>query len=208
MKNKPSIDYVHVVEIGKNHGPNYGKPGDMGNIKTTYNGINYRSRLEAKWAYMFDAFHWKFQYEPFDLNGWIPDFVLFGAREEILVEVKPISRLIYFNFIKLEDALKGSEHFGKDILILGTKPEGIKIGWLFEGGYGIEEDDSSLLPGYAEGDGLINKFGGVFGLIHDHQSYRDRITGLHDGDHCVDVANSDEIDFIWKQACNTVQWCR
>lgn len=57
-------------------------------IPTLYRGIQYRSRLEARWAAFFDLLGWRFQYEPFDLNGWIPDFLLVGART--LVEVKPI----------------------------------------------------------------------------------------------------------------------
>lgn len=60
------------------------KPG----IPTHYNGINFRSRLEAKWARMFDLLCWKWEYEPFDLNGYIPDFLI-QAETPILVEVKP-----------------------------------------------------------------------------------------------------------------------
>ena len=44
------------------------------NIPTKYNGINFRSRLEARWAAFFDQLKWEWEYEPIDLNGWIPDF--------------------------------------------------------------------------------------------------------------------------------------
>jgi hypothetical protein len=57
-------------------------------IKTLYNGIKFRSRLEAKWAAFFDLLGWEWEYEPFDLNGWIPDFLLKHGR--VLVEVKPV----------------------------------------------------------------------------------------------------------------------
>jgi hypothetical protein len=56
-------------------------------IPTIYNGVQFRSRLEAKWAAFFDLLGWPWQYEPFDLDGWIPDFLL-GA--DILIEVKPV----------------------------------------------------------------------------------------------------------------------
>lgn len=56
---------------------------------TKYRGIEFRSRLEATWAAMFDQLHWKWDYEPIDLNGWVPDFVIRGEYRELLVEVKP-----------------------------------------------------------------------------------------------------------------------
>ena len=54
-------------------------------IPTRHKGRQYRSRLEARWATFFDLLGWKYEYEPFDLDGWIPDFVLFGA-ETVVVE--------------------------------------------------------------------------------------------------------------------------
>lgn len=58
-------------------------------IPTTYKGINMRSRLEAKWACMFDQFGWQWEYEPFDLNGWIPDFLIKNGPIPGLIDVKP-----------------------------------------------------------------------------------------------------------------------
>lgn len=58
-------------------------------IPTTYNGINFRSRLEAKWARFFDMAGWRYEYEPEDFDGYIPDFVLL-FKEKLYVEVKPI----------------------------------------------------------------------------------------------------------------------
>lgn len=39
-------------------------------------GIQFRSRLEARWAYIFDSMGWIWEYEPIDLNGYIPDFIV------------------------------------------------------------------------------------------------------------------------------------
>lgn len=61
----------------------------MNAIPTHYNGINFRSRLEAKWARFFDLIGWSYEYEPVDLNGYIPDFVLKFAKMPIYVEIKP-----------------------------------------------------------------------------------------------------------------------
>ena len=59
-------------------------------IPTEYKGIRFRSRLEATWARIFDTLGWDWEYEPFDLAGWIPDFVFPGPRD-VLVEVKPVT---------------------------------------------------------------------------------------------------------------------
>ncbi len=72
---------------------------------TMYNGVQYRSRLEARWAAFFDLIGWKHEYEPIDLPGWSPDFrVVFPcghsecpSHHELLVEVKPYFDVRQFN---------------------------------------------------------------------------------------------------------------
>lgn len=62
-------------------------------IPTTYKGLQLRSRLEAKWACFFDKLEWPWSYEPFDLDGWTPDFLIappFLQGYQTLVEVKPL----------------------------------------------------------------------------------------------------------------------
>ena len=60
-------------------------------IPTIYKNVRFRSRLEAKWAAFFDLVGWRWEYEPLDFDGWIPDFALYGETGNvILVEVKPI----------------------------------------------------------------------------------------------------------------------
>lgn len=62
---------------------------------TLYNGRKYRSRLEARWQYTFDELGWNAQYEPSEINGRNPDFIIkcdantkYTAKH-IIVEVKP-----------------------------------------------------------------------------------------------------------------------
>jgi hypothetical protein len=57
-------------------------------IPTTYASHAFRSRLEAKWAALFDLLRWEWTYEPFDAGGWIPDFLIQGEAP-FLVEVGP-----------------------------------------------------------------------------------------------------------------------
>tara|TARA_Y100000389_G_scaffold132838_1_gene130299 strand:+ start:1979 stop:2830 length:852 start_codon:yes stop_codon:yes gene_type:complete len=51
-------------------------------------GIQFRSRIEAQWAYIFEKLEWNWEYEPLDLNGYIPDFIIKFDDEEILIEIK------------------------------------------------------------------------------------------------------------------------
>jgi len=62
---------------------------DRVGIPTVYKGRTYRSRLEARWAAMFDLLRWRAEYEEIDLAGYIPDFIVHFKRGKLLVEVKP-----------------------------------------------------------------------------------------------------------------------
>lgn len=58
-------------------------------IVTESRGVEFRSRLEARWSEMFTLLSWPWEYEPIDLDGYIPDFVLTFPHKQMLVEVKP-----------------------------------------------------------------------------------------------------------------------
>lgn len=58
-------------------------------VPTTYRGVRFRSRLEARWAMVFSELDWRWEYEPIDLNGYIPDFILMFPAGPVLVEIKP-----------------------------------------------------------------------------------------------------------------------
>src|SRR5699024_6072304 len=90
-------------------------------IATYYRGIEYRSRLEAKWASFFTRIGWRFTYEPLDGDGYIPDFLIHG-RAPMLVEVKPaVTRADYQKPVpKLEAGLE--DHWDHDILVVGADP--------------------------------------------------------------------------------------
>lgn len=60
-------------------------------IPTTYNNIMYRSRIEAKWAYIFDKLNFKNHYEYMDMDYYIPDFIIStkcNTIKNLMVEVK------------------------------------------------------------------------------------------------------------------------
>lgn len=182
---------------------------------TVYRGITFRSRLEAKWAAFFDAAKWKWEYEPLDLNGWVPDFVLFGERwdvpnKQIFVEIKPIFALDHDVMAKMQEAAPFSpaedgESAGWDaqphyLLLLGAAPhldaDLPHLGWLHDGD--------------AVAEATIGWWSAIntFGICHRDNWFGDIISGWYDGGHPGDrhaegVAAARQ---SWAHAGNATQW--
>jgi hypothetical protein len=95
-------------------------------IPTVYKGIKYRSRLEARWAAFFDLLGFEFEYEPFDLGVWSPDFLLKGSGDlgslDVLVEVKPITEFCNETAYKIQKAYDSQENETWFPLLCGTAP--------------------------------------------------------------------------------------
>lgn len=91
---------------------------DIKPIPTEYKGRRYRSRLEARWAAFFAMLEWPFEYEPYDLGEWSPDFLLKGSEVNVLVEVKPTEE--YFECAKYFQAFI-KHNFEGFILLLTSK---------------------------------------------------------------------------------------
>lgn len=106
-------------------------------IPTTYRGIRMRSRLEAKWASIFDALGWEWEYEPIDLNGWIPDFVFPNHpffKRPLLAEIKPIFAKDTAVINKIEDAMNAPPRAEQRAL---GRPEGAWDKWHAERPYDL-----------------------------------------------------------------------
>lgn len=96
---------------------------DIKSIPTTYAGVNFRSRLEARWAAFFDLCGWKWDYEPFDLDGWAPDFKIRTEWCEVLVEVKPVDAREYVRTYAESHFAKAFRYWeAYQILLLGVEP--------------------------------------------------------------------------------------
>lgn len=169
-----------------------------------YKGRKYRSLLEIKWAIFFDYLGWQYEYEPFGLKGWIPDFALYGANDQIiLVEIKPITAIDKVVCEEMSTADDG-EH---ELLLLGLSPvneskswNSPALGWLTE-----SKEYSNWGPDW--GHAMINA-NQRYGFFHEHNSYRDRITGEGDGDSHLNLPTWDEIELLWNQASNKAQWVK
>lgn len=175
-------------------------------IPTVYRGIQFRSRLEAKWAWIFDRLGWQWEYEPIDLNGWIPDFVIQGEKP-ILVDVKPI--FVFDEGIAHKIQKATGKDFGTkyDCLILAAglvkSPQNdcFAVGWInddFGGGTNDDWDLAVILHPYAKPE--------LYGLSAQYGSYHDRITGFGDGDHGYKPLYEGYIGELWSEATNASQW--
>ena len=92
-------------------------------IETLYNGMRFRSRLEARWAVFFDAIGMKYEYEPEgyalkDGTAYLPDFYL--PSEDMFVEVKPEREGAVKELEKVEQFVEDTKNI---VLILPTIPD-------------------------------------------------------------------------------------
>ncbi len=178
-------------------------------IPTWYAGNKFRSRLEARWAAFFDELGWEWIYEPLDLDGYIPDFVLTNfKRGPLLVEVKP----------RISEAAKRKiERSGwdKDALIVGAYPVisaeryecGAYIGDLTQRGGEGERGwawDEGLISCASFNDGSLDPvcLDGC-GLQHSTASYACYRCGGYDGN--LGEGPSD-LKERWGRASAKVQW--
>ena len=176
-------------------------------IQTSYKGINFRSRLEATWAVFFDQVGWPWQYEPVDLAGYIPDFIL-DLHKPILVEVKPATMDELAQYTAKIDA---SGWKGEALLVgIGLKKcrhwNFPQIGLLREDFDGTWEWNEQAMF-YCACCNRVSMFNtiGMFAC---------RVSGCWDGDHYLVDFNQDGpdgetiIDRMWARAKNTTQWKR
>lgn len=169
-------------------------------IPTEYNGLIFRSRLEARWAMFFDQIGWAWEYEPDILNniGWLPDFMLFGEQENILVEVKP-----FFHFdewkttiSKINQTLLNTFYKNTEVLLLGgslikRKNTEVALGFL------LEQIDNAISTSKETAIFRGSKY--KFGFHSEYGSYHCRITGLYDGNTYVGLDDEDYLILSWNK---------
>ena len=173
-------------------------------IPTTYRGVRFRSRLEAKWAAFFDGLGWPWEYEPFDLNGYIPDFVLPFDAGPLLVEVKPDTDAAGLRKHAGKIAASG---WDKEALIVGAtiRNDGFGFGPVI-GEIGIVSPGETP-PLYTNEAALIRcrKCRKIF-PIDTVMVWNCRVCGEYDGDGHLIPIEFDEARSIWVEAANRVQW--
>lgn len=149
-------------------------------IPTVYNGIRYRSRLEARWAALFEILKLPAEYEPADLGQWSPDFLLRSKPKGMLAEVKPIST--FENDIATRMATSADRaKWDGDLLLLGIAPVRTIFGWCRVPG------DPAWTP--------VRLF-----VVNGLRGFRSEAA-----DHSWNPQD-EEVETAWKAACNAVQW--
>lgn len=87
---------------------------------TKYAGVQFRSRLEAKWAAFFTLCGVEWDYEPLDLQNWSPDFLVTLPEGPVLVEVKPIKAPDKDILQRMSDAVPWAEY--RRAILVGLAP--------------------------------------------------------------------------------------
>lgn len=182
-----------------------------GAIPTVFNGIEYRSRLEARWAAFMHNIGWEHTYEPFDGDGYIPDFIVHGNRP-LFIEVKPA--VLLSEYQQPQDKVsKGLAEFKHDVLIVGANPfPDISrhvwyppAGWMGESFY-IGDDEPNVLS-WDVGQWIVCTECANISVIHSVMSYGGRPCWCESGgdDHLSDPPLN-VMQSMWADACNEVKW--
>jgi hypothetical protein len=192
--------------------------GIVKGIPTRYRSTQFRSRLEARWAAFFDIVLWDWIYEPVDVRGYIPDFLIQGNRP-MFIEVGPcITESDYID--KSEKADKEAAHLQHDFLVVGVTPLPSRDRGETLTGYPI----AGLMGEYIPLEVTLNGSGGgmlyewkaggwhrcvkcrAVAVHHSTNDYTSRPCGHYDGDHFLGGILEQTIDDYWQEAGNAVQW--
>jgi hypothetical protein len=177
-------------------------------IPTLYRNRWYRSRLEARWSAMFDLLEWQHEYEPYDLPGWCPDFLLTAGRHENLVEIKPFTTLEQFRVVyaNIDTALVRGGRQGTSVLLLGCTIVAPMVGTGAMLGWSSVDWLEPPPPPTEYSQATVDCYEGRWGLYRDFGlDERDRIIGPYYGRRTRD-ADREAVLALWNEAGNRVQW--
>ena len=187
-------------------------------IPTKIDGIQFRSKLEARWYLFMKRLQWRIEYEPQELpeiNGWIPDFMIIGKDRKILVDVKPIYSTDDWNenhpsYKKiLESGIKNTKY---ELLILGASFDlgGNAFGVLYEHPEYpkdlIESKDYYCDP-FPNSPVVFTSYGFQIGFLPAEFSWECRITG--EGGKIYLYEGNDKykrLEEVWNECGSQLQW--
>lgn len=175
-------------------------------IPTSYGGVDFRSRLEAKWAALFDIYAWRWTYESADLDGYLPDFYLHFDRGDVLFECKPEKRsdelAVHVSKIARSGWRRDFVIGGAAILSPRTAPVLASFGAMGEWQPGPGNDGEYLL-----GEAMAHRCRACdrVSFHHDAGSWRCAQCG-REGKRLIDPIVWQHANEAWRQAGNRVQW--
>ena len=183
-----------------------------------YEGINFRSKLEARWYFFMKNLGWNIEYEP-DIEGivgWIPDFLILGKGTKVLLEVKPFQTLSDFEgdyasktINKIENSLKNIKVDA--ILLVGSslnlKKADCGNDLSFVGGKIIRKLANDI-EFYNDNFSYTDRTAGDFkiGVCDELCWYHDVINNDHDGGYDLSEENKDFVYECWNKAGSKLQW--
>lgn len=172
-------------------------------IPTTYGGQQFRSTLEASWAAFFDELEWPWEYEPYELDGYIPDFVLPFAAGPILVEIKPEH---YLDRLKAQTGRLEGSTWEHEAIVVGSTPcvqESSKaaepvLGWMAEEAHGA----------WTWGAGALFRCTKCrqWSIHHRTGSWHCRVNGCGDGNRHVAQLEPHTVMRAWRSAHSKARW--
>jgi hypothetical protein len=169
-------------------------------IPTTYRGLKFRSRLEACWAALFDRESWVWEYEPQDLDYYIPDFVLPFDHAPLLVEVKAEHSV---DALRLHTEKIERSKWTGEALIVGAEPfEADQLSPVL-GLIGERVDRREWLWSPARAFACLSC--GNLSVLAEDLSWRCRACGTDDGNSHVGQLDHG-LERSWAEAKNRVQW--
>lgn len=159
-------------------------------IPTLYQGIRFRSRTEAAFAALFERLSWPWEYEPIDLKGYLPDFIVCFPAGPLLIEVKgPVEDMA------LAESKIEVSGWDREALVVCAPNRTPEIGRL------LEWHDTGPLWGQAELFRCLSC--GEVSVLCSELSWRCRACGVADGNAHVGEYDPRE---DWLAAANRVQW--
>lgn len=169
-----------------------------------------RSMCEARWASFFDELGWSWSYEPIELDGYIPDFIL-NLERPVLVEVKSdldgsqseaAHRKITASGWKEESIVTLAEPNTRGLYT----GQGVRIGSLHDPHWG------KLVMGPPRDTAVVNMCvpkgcsGGHFGLTALDGYFGCRVCNRHPKIDCRYEDADPAIMLRWIEAKNKIQW--
>jgi len=187
-----------------------------------HEGIQFRSKLEARWYIFMKKLGWNVVYEPEieGINGWIPDFLIIGKEHKILVDVKPIDRAKEWDTHPDYDKILNSgikKLHDYELLIVGTNlqlDENASMGIFYIRPDESETDHTKRTQDdlYEDGNCIFSCVGDQIGFMTYMMGWCCRITGKggktyifrpYKNEHC---SIFEKIDRYWNEAWSQLQW--
>lgn len=146
---------------------------------------------------------WRYEYEPIDGEGYIPDFWIDGPPP-FYVEVKPALSLKALE-TELPKVQKGLAHLDVDAIIVGAKPW-FEVDNLGGGAMGLVACET--LYGAWHQEALWHRClnCGRYGWRAAYGVFSGRPCGCYDGDHYLGDPDLNQLDYYWNRAGSVAQY--